>query len=168
MHTLSPHAPVDKPHLCKSQLSLGSGAQIFLDASLFGYKWRLRKSDERKTKDVRFTGCQVVFNSDFFFFSLLSVSVLIFNTTSHCFVLVKQFRPGEFPPFPPRSRSASCGEPQWYRRTNTPRTSTLFIFLLSQCYIWIVIYPVATFNKKKKAVYYNSCLFNWILVTMHK
>lgn len=29
--------------------------------------------------------------------ALLSVSVLIFNTTSHCFVLVKQFRPGTFP-----------------------------------------------------------------------
>lgn len=30
----------------------------------------------------------------FFFFPLSSVSVLIFNTTSHCFILVKQFRPG--------------------------------------------------------------------------
>lgn len=29
---------------------------------------------------------------------LCSVSVLIFNTTSHCFVLVKQFRPGTFSP----------------------------------------------------------------------
>ncbi len=27
-------------------------------------------------------------------FPLSSVSVLIFNTTSHCFILVKQFRPG--------------------------------------------------------------------------
>ncbi|MEQ2165114.1 hypothetical protein GOODEAATRI_013678 [Goodea atripinnis] len=29
-----------------------------------------------------------------FFSAFYSVSVLIFNTTSHCFVLVKQFRPG--------------------------------------------------------------------------
>lgn len=36
---------------------------------------------------------------DMYLFSLLlSVSVLIFNTTSHCFVLVKQFRPGKFSP----------------------------------------------------------------------
>lgn len=30
------------------------------------------------------------------FLFLRSVSVLLFNTTSHCFVLVKQFRPGTF------------------------------------------------------------------------
>lgn len=36
-----------------------------------------------------------LFNIDFSPF-FLSVSVLIFNTTSHCFVLVKQFRPGKF------------------------------------------------------------------------
>uniref|UniRef100_A0A8C7KEC2 Uridine diphosphate glucose pyrophosphatase NUDT14 n=1 Tax=Oncorhynchus kisutch TaxID=8019 RepID=A0A8C7KEC2_ONCKI len=29
--------------------------------------------------------------------SSLAVSVLIFNTTSHCFILVKQFRPGKTP-----------------------------------------------------------------------
>lgn len=35
-------------------------------------------------------------NSISSFLFLRSVSVLLFNTTSHCFVLVKQFRPGTF------------------------------------------------------------------------
>lgn len=75
-----------------------------------------------------------------------SVSVLIFNTSSHCFVLVKQFRPGKFP-------------------TTPINTVQLLIFLLlSPPQIQIVAYPVGTFTGT--ALRYNPCLFNWVPVTM--
>lgn len=89
----------------------------------------------------------------------LSVSVLIFNTTSHCFVLVKQFRPGRSPPHEPAHIHT-------HTHISTTVQYSLFNFLLvtrSRSRLLYILWALFT----KKAAHYNPCLFNWISVTMH-
>lgn len=86
-------------------------------------------------------------NSTAWFLLLCSVSVLLFNTTSHCFVLVKQFRPGTF---------ARLTQPCVSEFTRGGEHTCVCVHVC----VWGVC------GHAPHATHHHLCLFFWVLITM--